>query len=708
MKGALLAATLAYGVYGDALNGDPNCPCTGDISKIPDGQQNKEIGYGTDCRPWDQGMSYCTEHKTGNKFDEGYEWCALEWCYVDRDVCDGALVTLDDGAQVDPQVAQSVIYPTVELYYSYNTCGNLDLFENSGTVWVWDFGECEDRTANDYYLLIDGSKSVEGEWDGVISTMQTITKEGMNVDGDRIGMVEFSGKRAFDVSDTVTVFDFEDDTSARENKINEMKNLQGQTWTLMGIQQTLALWDTKTDLNTDDRRKILALVTDGRPKPRTTASDAPGDTAEPGCIDTMIDTDLRICDNGESPGVGKCRNENCNDVNMATTDCCPGDQNPCTSDELDSLLQTLKDGDILIAVIAVGKDAANMKSEPYDCEPTDCTPGGRTECNCKYDIYYFDCLIKPDYDQNADPIPHRITTIADFSSFFQYKDPTASTEGGTDGQLCIDPKVLLPPAPPTNACTEIPEPKDVVLILDSSKSMYTTKQRGNTARENWLTVMEDLQGVVCLYNSQADAQLHRCAFTTRDNVGLVRFATRVKVEHDFNLPNQLWWSYVKFTKLVNGVREPNLDRKELNYMTDTVAALWEGFNMMERKDPATVLLQNGDAVAKRREIILITDGRPHCKRDKETLCRPCSPTWKEETLLKEQLADAELKIVWRGDRNSHDGSITVDKDQLADDGWFGCLRIDFDDTDQFVLVENFHEDVFRAALIGNTVCAQDQ
>merc|ERR1719336_1504262 len=129
---------------------------------------------------------------------------------------------------------------------------------------------------------------------------------------------------------------------------------------------------------------------------------------------------------------------------------------------------------------------------------------------------------------------------------------------------------------------------------------------------------------------------------------------------------------------------------------------------MEKKDPAKVVLVNGDEIDKRREVILITDGRPHCKRDAETLCRPCSATWREETLLKESSADAELKIVWRGDRNSHDGSITVDKAQLAADDWFGCLNIDFDDTDQFVLVENFHENVFRAALLGDQVCVQDQ
>lgn len=710
MKGALLAALLAYRAYGKDM-GDPNCPCTGDISMIPDGQQNKEIGYGTDCRPWDIAMSYCTDAEQGNGWVEGKEWCGLSWCYVDRDNC--REVTLHNGDVVPGNFQQSVIYPTVELYYSYNTCGNLDLFENSGTVWVWDFAQCPNRTANDYYLLVDGSKSVEGDWDKLLDTMLTIMAEGMNVEtegnniGDRIGMIEFSGKRAFDVDDTLKIFDFSDSEAARISATQSMNNLLGQTWTMMGLQKTIEQWNTETELNDQaDRRRILALLTDGRPKPRTTASQAPGDTAEPGCITSMIDTQLPLCNNGESPGA-TCRNPNCADVDMSTDDCCPGDQNPCTSDQKDALLTSLRDNDILVAVIAVGKDAANMKSDPYDCVPVDCVPGGTVACDCKYDLYYFDCLVKPNYDESADPVPHRITTITNFDSFFQYKDPTASTEGGVDGAICIDPKVLLPPAPPTSACTEIPEPKDVVIILDSSKSMYTTKNRGNTAAQNWFNVMKDLQNVICLYNVNANQDVHKCAFTVRDNVGLVRFATKSKVEYDFNLPDS-WWSSVRFTRFESGTEVSNLNRKELAYMTDTVAALWDGYLMMERMDPATIVLQDGEEITKRREIILITDGRPHCKRDKVGLCRPCAVPWRTETLLKESQADAELKIVWRGDRNTHDGTITVDKDQLASDGWFGCLDIDFDDDDHFVLVENFHEDLFRTALIGATVCAQQQ
>merc|ERR1719471_969254 len=142
----------------------------------------------------------------------------------------------------------------------------------------------------------------------------------------------------------------------------------------MGLQTVVNSWKQQTVIDSDDRQKILLLITDGRPKPRTTASDAEGDTAEPGCIETMVDTDLPICANGASPAPDVCRNAFCGDVDMSQTDCCPGDQNPCTSDQKDALLQELRDADILVAIIAVGKDAGNIKSAPKNCVPNGCTP----------------------------------------------------------------------------------------------------------------------------------------------------------------------------------------------------------------------------------------------------------------------------------------------------------------------------------------------
>merc|ERR1719229_1572904 len=124
-------------------------------------------------------------------------------------------------------------------------------------------------------------------------------------------MIEFSGKRAFQTANTVTVYDFSHSRADAIGRVDDMENLEGQTWTLLGLQEVVKSWKQQSVIDSEDRQKILLLITDGRPKPRTTASDAEGDTAEPGCIDTMIDTDLDVCANGATPGVGVCCNEFC-------------------------------------------------------------------------------------------------------------------------------------------------------------------------------------------------------------------------------------------------------------------------------------------------------------------------------------------------------------------------------------------------------------
>jgi hypothetical protein len=238
--------------------------------------------------------------------------------------------------------------------------------------------------------------------------------------------------------------------------------------------------------------------------------------------------------------------------------------------------------------------------------------------------------------------------------------------------------------------------------------MYTKSGgRGGTAVDNWLQIMHDLQGVICLFNSAASPDIHRCAFTTRDNVGLVRFATNWKVEWDFNSEGQ-WWTNINFVVSSGGNEVSNMNRKELFYMTDTAAALWEALDMMAGMDEDTVILPTGEEIPKRREIIIVTDGRPHCKRDSASMCRPCGSVARAETDEKMRRANAEVKMVWRGDRTTHDGSIPVDKDELAQDEWFGCLDIDFDSDEDFVTIENFDQDVFRDFLMGDLVCVQQQ
>lgn len=685
----LLATTLfgtaaVFGLRNPERLGHENCPCILNNDLIPEGTQVKHNGYGTYCRSWDEELEYCSEQHNPSRpsgFNDGFDWCADKWCHIDSENCEGPVEV--NGSSWSPSADEalfvgSVVWPEVKgLYYSYQTCGNEDRYENEDISWVWDFNACVPRTANDYYMLVDGSGSVRDEWEDVKLAMERIVTSGMNVEGDRVGLLEFSGKRSHSVEDVVEVFDFTATKEERISAIQSMEHLNGQTWTLYGLQRTIQKWNTETVIDDDDRKKVLLLVTDGRPKPRF--------PEEPGCVTDMQDTQLDVCGPGES---GNCRYPHCSDVDMSTTDCCPGDQDPCTSDEKDALVQSLKDYNILLVVIAVGADASNIKTDDGE-------------------VLYFGCLITPDYDQSdvtADAVAHRISTISNFERFFEYKDPTAPEEGGNDGQLCIDPVVFFTPAPPTLACTEIPEPKSTVLLLDTSKSMYTTKTRGGTQAGNWLEVMQQLQAVVCLHDSFKEDDT--CAYTLEDNVGLVVFASQV--EEIFHLTEAHWFTNLRFTTEVGGKEVSAIDRQSRRFMTDTAAGLWMALDQMAEHPDEDVVLPDGSRVEQRREVVIITDGRPHCKRDEDTNCEPCAPAFRDETLQKLADARCEVKLIWRGDRETHDGTITVDVDFLRRDDVFGCLGIDFDSSEHFVTVEDFTDPSFVDALKGRKVCVQDQ
>merc|ERR1719229_624527 len=143
-------------------------------------------------------------------------------------------------------------------------------------------------------------------------------------------------------------------------------------------------------------------------------------------------------------------------------------------------------------------------------------------------------------------------------------------------------------------------------------------------------------------------------------------------------------------------------------MTDTVAGLWAALDQMAEEPQKTYVAIDGSTKPVRREIILITDGRPHCKRDGDTQCQPCSPVWRDETLQKLAEADAVVKMIWRGDRQTHDGSIDVDEEFLQDSEVFGCLDIKWESDNDFVLIENFDDPEFVRALRGSTTCVQLQ
>ena len=75
-------------------------------------------GYGSSCTPWDTMLppDCNTTHPPG--------WCALSWCYVDKDACK----TTTHGIQ------RSVLFPSRrDLFFSYSTCQpeNADAFMNA-------------------------------------------------------------------------------------------------------------------------------------------------------------------------------------------------------------------------------------------------------------------------------------------------------------------------------------------------------------------------------------------------------------------------------------------------------------------------------------------------------------------------------------------------------------------------------------------------
>jgi len=681
--------SLAVSALNAHLLGHPHCKCLGNNDLIPDGSQVKSRGYGIDCRPWDKELDYCERQinlDEDHGYNEGYEWCAYSWCYIDPTNCEGPVKVdgewwepTDDDKLHHPSVVwpNTVVSETEGLFYSYQTCGNEDHYNAYDIEWIWDFQACPPRHPNDYYMLVDGSESVSDEWGQMRMAMRSIVENGMHMEHDRIGMLVFSGQRSHEREDVVSVYDFESSREEALQAIDEMENLGGQTWTLMGLQRTVQQWNAETEITDEpNRKRILLLVTDGRPKPRI--------NGQPGCVTSMNDLSKPVCETGNLDLNSGCRNRYCKDVDMSTNDCCPGDQDPCSSDERESLVQSLQDNDILTVVIAVGT-AGNIKSEDGE-------------------VLYFHCLLTDNYDQSntrANAIPHRVATISNFDKFFEYQDPTASTQGGVDGALCIDPVVFLPPAPPTSACTEVPEPKQVVIALDSSKSMYTTKNRGGTQAGNWLNVMGELQAVICLHVSDSDT----CAYTSYDSVGLVAFATNVAEVHHINDGN--WFSGLFFTKeTLDGEIVANIVRHKLKYMTDTVAGLHAALDQMKDEPKKTWIRVDGVEEEARREVIIITDGRPHCK--KEDNCQPCGATWKDETLQKLADAECDVKMVWRGDRDVHDGSIIVDVDFLKRDDVFGCLPIDFDDNEDFVTIEEFDDADFLDALRGDITCAQMQ
>ncbi|GMH60690.1 hypothetical protein TrLO_g902 [Triparma laevis f. longispina] len=72
--------------------------------------------YGsTECKAWDEDLEPFCADSSGNSLAHAPDWCADHFCYVDPNNCDSI-------------VSRSGMFPDVELYYSYATCGSKNSF----------------------------------------------------------------------------------------------------------------------------------------------------------------------------------------------------------------------------------------------------------------------------------------------------------------------------------------------------------------------------------------------------------------------------------------------------------------------------------------------------------------------------------------------------------------------------------------------------
>ena len=70
------------------------------------------LRYGSSgCSAWDESLSYCGE----SACSEDLGWCSNQWCYVDIDNCQKHILA-----------SRSSYWPSLNLHYSYQTCGSLD------------------------------------------------------------------------------------------------------------------------------------------------------------------------------------------------------------------------------------------------------------------------------------------------------------------------------------------------------------------------------------------------------------------------------------------------------------------------------------------------------------------------------------------------------------------------------------------------------
>lgn len=123
-------------VFPDADLGDPRCKCAPSVEMLPSVLESERVAYdvavnmttyGVTCGQHDKERPLCASTPTVGVCDgsvqpppsqctgDGKEWCSDRWCYVDPANCSVAM-------------SHSRAFPSSGRYYSYATCGNLDVY----------------------------------------------------------------------------------------------------------------------------------------------------------------------------------------------------------------------------------------------------------------------------------------------------------------------------------------------------------------------------------------------------------------------------------------------------------------------------------------------------------------------------------------------------------------------------------------------------
>jgi len=255
-----------------------DCACTGDNSLIPESNPTfSGTGYGRYCEAWDISRDYCQvgditysggDGKNENPSDDSAEnnWCSQPWCYVQK----GCIVGerdwhSEDQMSKETDAKQTVVFKddegkAVELYYSYLHCGP---FRPNGIEWP-DFEPCQPReNPIDVYFLVDGSSSINAEsWENQGFFLSQLIKT-IDQEGDRIGMVQFSGKLKLE-------YTFADKKEDIVEGVLTMPQLKGGTKTDTAYDMMLKQWakeDYSAPWDGENRKKVVVLVTDGIPNP---------------------------------------------------------------------------------------------------------------------------------------------------------------------------------------------------------------------------------------------------------------------------------------------------------------------------------------------------------------------------------------------------------------------------------------------------------